>query len=86
MYKNIILEIEKNSYPKSKTVGEAFYLKEIYIHQLEKVKTQTIFIKYISSYADGTNSIEDLSRLCKQPLKITNMAIQKLIKCNLLEF
>ena len=43
LYKNIILEIEKNSYPKSKTVGE-LYLKEIYIHQLEKIKTQIIFI------------------------------------------
>ena len=86
LYKNIILEIEKNSYPKSKTVGEAFLSKRNLYPSIGKNKNTNNLYQNISSYADGTNSIEDLSRLCKQPLKITNMAIQKLIKCNLLEF
>tara|TARA_B100000989_G_scaffold298684_1_gene289098 strand:+ start:1481 stop:2749 length:1269 start_codon:yes stop_codon:yes gene_type:complete len=86
LYKNIILEIEKNSYPKSKTVGEAFLSKRNLYPSIGKNKNTNNLYLNISSYADGTNSIEDLSRLCKQPLKITNIAIQKLIKCNLLEF
>ena len=86
LYKDIILEIEKNSYPKSKTVGEAFLSKRNLFPSIGKSKNTNNLYQNISSYADGTNSIEDLSRLCKQPLKITNIAIQKLIKCNLLEF
>ena len=76
---------EKNSYPKSKTIGEAFLSKRNLFPSLGKSKNINNLYQNITSYADGKNSIEDISLLCKQPIKVTYKAIQKLNKFNLVE-
>ena len=85
LYKDILREIERNFYPKTKTIGEAFLSKRNLFPSIGVSKNTNNLYQNITSYADGTNSITDIAHLCKQPIRITKQAIEKLVKHNLLE-
>ena len=72
------MEIEKNMYPKSLTIGEAFLSKRKLFPSIGKSVNTNNLYQNITSYSDGTNSINDLSNLCRQPIKTVKKAIKKL--------
>ncbi len=85
LYKDILLEIEKNMYPKSLTIGEAFLSKRKLFPSIGKSVNTNNLYQNITSYSDGTNSINDLSNLCRQPIKTVKKAIKKLSNNKLIE-
>ena len=76
---------EKNFYPKTKTIGEAFLSKRKLFPSIGKRDNTNNLYQNITSYADGTNSINEISKLCGQSLKTTKKTLKKLVKHNLIE-
>jgi aminopeptidase-like protein len=85
LYKDILSEIEKNQYPKTRTIGEAFLSKRNLFPNIGGSNKCNNLYQNITSYADGKNSVTEIAHLCKQSIKTTKKTIKVLVQHGLLK-
>ena len=82
LLKNIVRSIEESSFPIAKFKCEPQLGKRGLYPNLSKknsINHDTRLIQYFLSYSDGTNSVSDIAKKCKSPLKKI-LEIQKLLE------
>ena len=84
LYKEIILEIEKNLYPRVNVTCEPFLSRRGLHHNLARRGINNLY-QNILSYADGKKSLIEISNLCKSNLATCKKALTILNKKKLIE-